>query len=299
MDWLAIAWLWWSRPTKAQPAIARSSMARSRSTKQKRGRHSPPALSRKPRRTNLKAQAKDRVFSSVPTGLGDFSSINQSIFLFVFITCFKGFFINWSLIWFSSSVSRHWVRMLFTSDMIIFETHQLPYGARMFLLVSWFSSPVSQWVGRFFITLHSYLYLHPHVQWCSRLRGKAIVMSWSRDLQVTGCTWSSHASTLSSSPPLWALLCTASLSLQSYHHTYGTLPPDRLEIKVALMSVDQTDMACRSNVGQDFGGIQSMSMVTTQSFADCERAVECHLTYLVFCIAKESSSVIWPNWCFA
>ena len=118
------------------------------------------------------------------------------------------------------------------------------------------------------------------------------VMSWSRDLQNTGCT-------LSSLPPLWALFRTASSSLQSYHHTYGTSPPDRLETRVAMMLVDQTNEACRSNVGRDLGGVQSMSMVTTQPFAGCERAVECHLTYLVFCIVKEPSSVIWPIRCFA
>ena len=59
-----------------------------------------------------------------------------------------------------------------------------------------------------------------------------------------------------------------------------------------MMPANQTDVACRSNVGQDLGGVQSMSMVTTQPFADCERAVECHLTYSVFRIVKEPSSVI-------
>ena len=57
------------------------------------------------------------------------------------------------------------------------------------------------------------------------------------------------------------------------------------------MLVDQTDESCRSNVGQDLGDVQSMSMVTTQPFTNCKRVVKCHLTYLVFCIAKESSSV--------
>ena len=48
----------------------------------------------------------------------------------------------------------------------------------MFSLDSRFSSPVSRhWVGRFFTKLHSYL----HVWRSSRLRGKAIVMSWSCD----------------------------------------------------------------------------------------------------------------------
>ena len=118
------------------------------------------------------------------------------------------------------------------------------------------------------------------------------VMSWSRDLQITGCT-------SSSSPPLWALFRTTSSSLQPYHHTYGTLPPDCLETRVAMMSIDQINEACRSNVGQDLDGVQSMSMVTTQPFVDCERAVECHLIYLVFRIVKEPSSVIWPIRCFA
>ena len=59
-----------------------------------------------------------------------------------------------------------------------------------------------------------------------------------------------------------------------------------------MMSVDQTNEACRSNVGRDLDGVQSMFMVTTQPFADCERAVECHLTYSVFRIVKEPLSVI-------
>ena len=66
-----------------------------------------------------------------------------------------------------------------------------------------------------------------------------LVISWLRDLQITSCTWSSHvglimtqpaydlltssfypkilhASTLSSLPPLWALLCIVSSLLQSH-----------------------------------------------------------------------------------
>ena len=49
-----------------------------------------------------------------------------------------------------------------------------------------------------------------------------------------------------------------------HHHTHGTSPPDRLETRVAMMPADQTDKACRSNVGRDLGGVHSMSMVTTQ-----------------------------------
>ena len=117
-------------------------------------------------------------------------------------------------------------------------------------------------------------------------------MSWSRELQNMGCTSSSL-------PSLWALLCTALLLLQTYHHTYKTSPPNCFETRVAMMPADQTDEACKSNINRDLGGVQFMSMFTTQAFADCRRAVECHLTYLVFCIAKEPSSVYWPIRCFA
>ena len=72
------------------------------------------------------------------------------------------------------------------------------------------------------------------------------VMSWSWDLQITGCI-------SSSSPPLWAFLCIASLLLQPYHHTYRILPPDRLETRAAIIPVDQTNEACRSNVVQNLG----------------------------------------------
>ena len=57
-----------------------------------------------------------------------------------------------------------------------------------------------------------------------------------------------------------------------------------------MMFAYQTDEACRSNVDRDRGGVQSMSMVTNQPFADCKRAVECQLTYSVFCIASKPSS---------
>ena len=41
------------------------------------------------------------------------------------------------------------------------------------------------------------------------------------------------------------------------------------------MPVDKTDKACRSNVGQDLDGVQTMSMVITQPFTNCKRAVKC------------------------
>ena len=57
-----------------------------------------------------------------------------------------------------------------------------------------------------------------------------------------------------------------------------------------MMLADHRNKACRSNVSRNLGGVQSMSMVTTQPFADCERAVECHLTYSVFRIVSKPSS---------
>ena len=87
------------------------------------------------------------------------------------------------------------------------------------------------------------------------------------------------------------------IALISYHvcqprHPYicGTLPPNCLKTRIAMMPVDQTDEACRSNIGRGLGGIQSISMVTTQPFANCERAVECQLTYSVFYITSKPSS---------
>ena len=50
-------------------------------------------------------------------------------------------------------------------------------------------------------------------------------MLWLWDLQLMGCTWSSHASNLSSLPPLWALLCTASSLLQPYYWNYVPTTP--------------------------------------------------------------------------
>ena len=114
--------------------------------------------------------------SSVPTGLGGFSSILICRFFpFVYYHLFQGFFSSIDLL--SGFPPQSPVIGLggFSPATWSFETHQLPYGARMFSLVSRFSSPVSQWVGRFFTKLHSYLHLH--VRWSSCLRGKAIVMS--------------------------------------------------------------------------------------------------------------------------
>ena len=58
-------------------------------------------------------------------------------------------------------------------------------------------------------------------------------------------------------------------------HNYGTLPPNRLETRVAMIFADQNNEAYRTNVGRDFGGVQSISMVITQPLL----------------IAKEPSSV--------
>ena len=67
-------------------------------------------------------------------------------------------------------------------------------------------------------------------------------------------------------------------------------PPNCFKTRVAMMPVDQTDKACRSNLGQNLGGMESMSMITTQPVADCKRAVEYQLTYLMFCIISKLSS---------
>ena len=78
---------------------------------------------------------------------------------------------------------------------------------------------------------------------------------------------------------------------QPCHYTQGILLPDCHETKVAMMLANQIDEVCRSNVGRDFGVVQSMFMVITQPFANCKRVVKCHLTYLVFCIVSKPLSV--------
>ena len=118
-----------------------------------------------------------------------------------------------------------------------------------------------------------------------------IVMSWSRDLQVTDAR--------DPVTPQPCLLCHRYEPIFVPPHcryNLSIIPTDlasrSLETWVAMLPVDQIDAACRSNVGQNLGRVQSISMITTQPFANCERAVECHLTYSVFYIAKEPSSVI-------
>ena len=41
-------------------------------------------------------------------------------------------------------------------------------------------------------------------------------------------------------------------------------PLNYLEIRVAMMFVDQTDKTCKSNVVPDLGGVQFLSIVTNQ-----------------------------------
>ena len=81
------------------------------------------------------------------------------------------------------------------------------------------------------------------------------------------------------------------MSQTRYYYTYVTLPLYRLEIIVAIMLVDQINKTCRSNIGQDLDSVQSMSMVTTQPFANCKKTVEYQLTYLVFFIVSKSSNI--------
>ena len=77
------------------------------------------------------------------------------------------------------------------------------------------------------------------------------------------------------------------------HHLYTnrTLSFNQLQTKVAIMFADKTDEACRSNVSLDLSGVQSISIITTLLFADCEKVVKCQLTYLVFRIASKPSNV--------
>ena len=62
-----------------------------------------------------------------------------SVFLPSFLIKFWRFFIDWYPCPTSFSNFPHWVERFFTNNMILFETHQLPYGARIFSFVFWFS----------------------------------------------------------------------------------------------------------------------------------------------------------------
>ena len=109
-------------------------------------------------------------------------------------------------------LSSHWIRRFFIDWSLSGFLPQFPLGWEVFYqrhdLLRLISFPTrlgcSHWssgflpqsfnkLGGFLPSyLHSYLYLY--VWRSSRPRGKAIVMSWSRDLQITGCTWFSHVS---------------------------------------------------------------------------------------------------------
>ena len=75
-----------------------------------------------------------------------------------------------------------------------------------------------------------------------------------------------------------------------YYYTHGALPPNRLKTRVVIILTDQTNKACTLNIDRDLGGIQSMSIVTIQLFADYKRAIKYYLTYLVFCITNKPLS---------
>ena len=79
-----------------------------------------------------------KVFSlTIFTQLYDFF-----VFLLHFLIKFWRFFINWSFVWFSSLVSHHWVGKFFNNNMVLFEIHQHSNRARIFSLVTQFSSSV-------------------------------------------------------------------------------------------------------------------------------------------------------------
>ena len=76
-----------------------------------------------------------------------------------------------------------------------FETYQLSYGARMFSLVPWFSSSIQliSWKVFYRVPIQdSSSNKQLHTQWSSRLRRKAIIMSWLHDLSIK---WSRHVTT--------------------------------------------------------------------------------------------------------
>ena len=75
-----------------------------------------------------------------------------------------------------------------------------------------------------------------------------------------------------------------------HFHTHGISPPNRLETRIVMILADQTNKTYQSNIGRNLGGVQSMSIITTQLFANCKRAVEYQLIYLVFCIISKPSS---------
>ena len=172
---------------------------------------------------------------------------------------------------FSSQFSVIGLRSFSPAIWSFFKTHQLLYGARMFSLVSRFSSPFSQWVGRFFTIPHSYLYLHLHVRRSSCLRGKAIVMSWFADFGLhiiqSRLNLVFLATVMNSSLYHYNLIISITyyrlyvlILLSSYHacqpchpHPHRTSPPNRLEIRVAMIPADQTDEACRLNTVRDLG----------------------------------------------
>ena len=133
------------------------------------------------------------------------------------------FFIGWEvfyqLIFFSSIPPQSSITGLggFSPVIWSFETHQLLYRARMFSLSPGFPLQVFIRLGGFSPGFHSSTN-NFYAQWSSRLRRKAIVMSWSQDLLIT---WSRHVTIhmICSHPNTWP----TNFILTSSHHWYQHL----------------------------------------------------------------------------
>ena len=96
------------------------------------------------------------------------------------------------------------------------ETHQLPYGAKVFSFSLVFLFSLPHRVRRFFTQFPSTDNFH--VQRSSRLKRKAIVMLWSWGLPIT---WSRHVTThmiCSYDPNTWLINFILTLSHHWYHH---------------------------------------------------------------------------------
>ena len=127
----------------------------------------------------------------------------------------------------------------------------------------------------------------------------------TRDLSTSS---SNFPRLITSSLSINLIALTSYYTCQSRYHTHGILSPNHLKTRVAMIPVDQTNKACRSNAVRDLGGVQSISMITTQPKLIANgRAVKVSedtrvcLTYLVFCNRASHKSVkgwksVWSVW---
>ena len=127
----------------------------------------------------------------------------------------RGFLLIDSRLWFSSSISHYWLGRFFIRDIILWDSSAFLQSYDLLIFPRFSISIFLIGLEGFPPSFHS-LTNDFHAQKSSRLRRKAIVMSWLWDLPIT---WSQHVTThmiSSHDPDTWP----TNFILTSNHYQY-------------------------------------------------------------------------------